>query len=233
MKLPEANSQLKIIEGKLGDIHLTQWYYPKADMGTMDFYLTDVNGALNKIKPYMKQYRRVIQAGGAVGIWPLRLAQVFDNVTTFEPEPINRQCLTLNTQGVSNIEIKPFALGDNPELKIEMVLGHNNRGKSMEGHCGAFQVTHGGDIPVMRIDDLGYDDVDLIYLDVEGYEYRAINGARETIARCKPIIGIEDKMFHARYKDKMTPIQLIKQLGYKELGQANKDDVLFIHKDRV
>lgn len=222
-------SKFKIIKGRLNPIPLEEWYFPAEDIGTMDWYfrgwgIIDVEGVIDMIKPHMKQYRRVIQAGGAVGIWPLRLAQVFKNVTTFEPEPVNRECLLRNIQGFENIQVTPFALGERSDIKVKMALEPKKK-----GHCGAYYVQPGGTIQMIRIDDLNYNDVDLIFLDIEGSERNAISGAVETIKRCKPIIGIEEKGFHRRFNGGKTPHQLLQQLGYRPIGKPNRDDILFIH----
>jgi FkbM family methyltransferase len=44
----------------------------------------------------------------------------------------------------------------------------------------------------MTIDSLNAADITLIHLDVEGSEFRALCGARQTILSCKPVILIED-----------------------------------------
>lgn len=45
--------------------------------------------------------------------------------------------------------------------------------------------------PSLRIDDLKFPRVDLIKIDVEGFEPYVLNGAANTIARCQPIIIME------------------------------------------
>ena len=59
----------------------------------------------------------------------------------------------------------------------------NNRGCSM--------VEIGGAIPSLRIDELNLHRIDLCKIDTEGAEVRVLNGARETIRRCRPPILIE------------------------------------------
>lgn len=215
--------QLKVIEQPL--LGLNRWYFPRADKNTMDWYfhqgLTDVNPALEMMQPYLKGKRTAIQAGGAVGIWARRLSSEFNFVFTFEPERINYECLCRNTDDLLNVVAFSAALGkENKDVK--MVLEPNKI-----GHCGAYQVADGGDIPVMRIDELKLQDVDLIYLDVEGSEYDAIEGARETIKRCQPVIGIEEKGFNRRYNNGARPHDLLHSMGYKVIGKPYKDDLLF------
>lgn len=157
-------------------------------------------------------------------MWPLRLAQVFDQVITFEPEAVNYACLLHNTIGVRNIYPINCALGSNPSKKVRMGLE-----PKMIGHCGAWQVMDDGDIPVVRIDDLNRDDVDLIYLDVEGSEYDAIAGASRTIESCRPVIGLENKGFNRRYNNGASAVDmLISQHGYRVLCKPNPCDVMLV-----
>src|SRR5690606_31779742 len=56
---------------------------------------------------------------------------------------------------------------------------------------GANRVMAGGTIPVMSLDSLQLKDVDLIQLDIEGYEMNALEGASNTIDRCRPVVCLE------------------------------------------
>ena len=46
-------------------------------------------------------------------------------------------------------------------------------------------------VKCVTIDSFNFQKVDLLKLDIEGMEEQALNGARETIARCKPFLFIE------------------------------------------
>lgn len=49
-----------------------------------------------------------------------------------------------------------------------------------------------------------------IKVDVQGYEYHVLNGARETLARYEPILLVED------FKGDSRTARLVKELGYEE-----------------
>lgn len=125
--------------------------------------------------------RSVVQAGGHVGIFPAKLAETFKRVYTFEPEYENFECLVRNAGG-RNIFPMRALVGD---VRVPRALRINRT--STGGHS----VGAAGDIPMLRIDDLGLQDCDAIMLDLEGYEFFALIGAMETIGRCRPLLIVE------------------------------------------
>ena len=94
---------------------------------------------------------------------------------------------------------------------------------------GAWYAVDGNDVPTITIDALLRDDVDLIYLDIEGYETKALLGGANTIERCRPVIGIEDKKNNlwAKYGHKRSPVDmLISDFGYREVARVHLDVIL-------
>jgi len=76
---------------------------------------------------------------------------------------------------------------------------------------------------------LGCTDVDLIYLDIEGAETDALLGATDTIAKYRPVIGLEDKknQFYRRFGYKRSPVEmLVKDFGYKRIASYHLDVIL-------
>ena len=137
-----------------------------------------------------RQHRTVIQAGGNAGMYPVTLAGFFNRVLTFEPEPLNYECLVYNCREFKHVEPMRAILGNSDEN-----VGLEERAGLIDGklcvNSGAFRVNGEGDIPQVRIDDLGIDDLDFIQLDVEGYELKVLEGAKQTIDRCSPVIMVE------------------------------------------
>lgn len=175
-------------------------------------------GTLEAVYQHCVGFEVAVQAGGCIGIYPAAMARRFAAVYTFEPDPMNFRCLCAN---VPQEHVYKFnaALGDAHGL-----VGLDRR----PGNVGAHQVDGAGSIPTMLIDDLALPVCDLIYLDIEGYEYRALRGAHQTIDRCRPVIVIEDKGCSDRYgiAKGETPDWLADVFSYRVVENINRDVVL-------
>lgn len=159
-----------------------------------------------------------VQAGGNCGVWPAAMGKVFKTVYTFEPDPVNFRCLCANASA-ENIFKFNAALGRTHEM-----IGLHRRPENV----GAHQVDGPGNIPTLRVDDLGLRRCDLIYLDIEGYELRALHGAQATIGLCQPVVVIEDKGCSERYgvQKGETEAWLTERYGYRVAERVNRDVVL-------
>ena len=162
----------------------------------------------------------VVQAGGNMGVWALALASKFGRVITFEPDPMNFRALVHNTSTAPNILSLPCALGDASGEWCDLDREEHN--------SGAHQVKAGNVAPVMMLDDLCLPACDMIYLDIEGYETRALIGASQTISRFRPVIAIEDKGLSERYGTKQGAAEqwLAEKYGYRVVARPHRDVVL-------
>ena len=53
------------------------------------------------------------------------------------------------------------------------------------------------EVPIRKLDDYQLDEVQFIKIDVEGHEFRVLQGAEQTLARCAPTLLIEiDQRLH-------------------------------------
>lgn len=143
--------------------------------------------------------------------------------------PLTRECLLLNAPG--NVRVEPYAASDEKAVLTMYRAG---------GSGGAFILNHkhvvvpSGELKRGRetmveartIDSFGFDAVDLIKLDIQGAEYAALLGARETIRRHRPVILVEEKAYneeHASYIEKAA--DLLKSYGMKPKEKAWNDRV--------
>ena len=71
---------------------------------------------------------------------------------------------------------------------------------------------------------MGLMDVDLIQLDVEGYELRALRGAELTIRRTWPVVMVELKGLGARLGDPdEAVVAWLEGMGYRSAGSRHND----------
>jgi FkbM family methyltransferase len=133
-----------------------------------------------------------------------------------------RECLIRNVVA-DNLQVKDFALGDK-RTQATMIITEGNT-----GHTHIDPDTLGtGDTEVYRLDDLELDEVDYIKMDCEGYEYRILQGAEQTIKQCRPVVVIEQKP-HDAYSDQYgqhAAIELMKSWGMVRLDQIKDDWIM-------
>ncbi|MFZ5654479.1 MAG: FkbM family methyltransferase [Pseudomonadota bacterium] len=129
-----------------------------------------------------------IDGGANVGVYSRIMARHFDRVIAFEPAPDTHACLVRNLGdwGLGErVEARAQALSDRAEsVGMKGRRGHRSLSRQVQGR---------GRIPALRIDDLGLSELAFLKLDLEGYEARALRGAAETLARCRPFVLFEDK----------------------------------------
>ena len=193
------------------------FWYPAADRECRKT-VNSWTGPFSRVLPLVTERTACVQAGGNVGLWPAKLASVFKTVYTFEPDALNFHCLARNATA-SNIVKFQCALGEGRELPVGMLRDPEN--------CGGYQIQGTGTIPVIALDSLNLSGIGLMYLDIEGYEPRALLGARKTIARCRPVIAIENKGLSEMYgipKDALEDM-LTKGFGYRQADEFARDQV--------
>lgn len=163
----------------------------------------------------------LIQAGGNSGLYPVLFTEFFNPVITFEPNPVNFHCLVNNCQ-IPNV------------IKFNAALGaKNGRVRSVElfwSNTGMNKVEEVSDsdyIPMTTIDSFEFQDVGMIQLDVEGFEFEVLKGAMKTIKNNRPVIMVETN----------DPDRVLKNLSkfdyclHKQL--ENDIDFIYAPKERL
>jgi len=171
---------------------------------------------------YIKNYGTALDIGANVGLWSRSLCNQFNQVIAFEPVSMFRECLVKNVVS-SRLQVKDFALGDH-RTTATMIITQGNT-----GHTHIDPASLGsGNVEVYRLDDLELDTVDYIKIDCEGYEYRILQGAEQTIKKCRPIIVVEQKP-HDAYSDQYSQhaaIGLLQNWGMIRLDQVKDDWIM-------
>ena len=160
-----------------------------------------------------KEHDVCIQAGGHAGHWARRLATKFKEVFTFEPERQLYECLMRNCDAITNIHARPYALG--AFVGEVRLMPHPS--------AGSWRVEPKGTVPVSQItiDSLNLSHCDAIFLDIEGYEVDALQGAGTTIARFSPVLHLE---LLPRSKKEIEAF--VASIGYK-LRKTIHNDAVF------
>jgi FkbM family methyltransferase len=190
-----------------------EWLWPIEDVECFPAVIDEVS-KLDKVVELCKARNIAVQAGGNGGIFPRKLSGMFKYVYTFEPDTANFACLIHNVP-------------EQNVYKFPCAVGAAHAGISLEGdrrNCGAYQVADRGVTPTLKIDDLSLPACDLIYLDVEGYEFRALMGASTTIKQYKPVIAVEQKGLGQRYGPENLP-KLLSDMGYQKVARYGNDDI--------
>ena len=192
------------------DGHEKLWWV-KGDHGSWDGPSKDWEGShREQIAMRPAQKRVAVQAGGNMGMYPLLLSDLYGMVYTFEPDPLNFVCLSLNTARENIVRIQA-AVADKNELVSINERATDNRGMNQISHEGTLFV------PCFAIDQLNLPVCDLLWLDIEGSEHDAIIGSVETIARCHPLVVIETA--------NQPTLDVLGALGYDHVGQSVADKI--------
>lgn len=171
---------------------------------------------------FVKQKRLALDIGANVGLWSRDLVKHFDKVMAFEPVEMFRDCLAKNIPS-ENLQTSSLALGD-IDMMATMIITEGNTGHS---HIDPNKVNQ-GDVQVVKLDNLNLENVDYIKIDCEGYEYKVIVGAEQTIKRFRPVIVLEQKPHDAYAKEysQHAAIALLQSWGMRKLDQVKDDWIM-------
>lgn len=171
---------------------------------------------------YVKQTRTALDIGANVGLWSRSLVTQFSRVIAFEPVHMFRECLVKNVIS-SNLEIQTVALGDqNTTATMNLTPGNTGHTHIDPNSIGS------GTTTVVRLDDLHITDIDYIKIDCEGFEYRVLQGAKDTILRWRPVIVVEQKPhdIYSRDYGQFAAVDLLKSWGMHRLDQVKDDWIM-------
>lgn len=173
----------------------------------------------HSVKPHVRKFRCAIDVGAHIGIWTRMLARDFKMVDAFEPNPDTFACLELNTAHLKHVRRHSIALGAITEFCD--IVPHG-------GNSGCYRVDpQGMDVKMNRLDSFDFKELDLLKIDVEGYEGEVIEGARGLIIAKGPTIVFEDNGLGEKLygKEWLDPKPILRHLGYEPRLRVNKDEV--------
>lgn len=167
-----------------------------------------------------------LDVGAHVGTWTVGLVPHFAHVHAFEPALVNWMALATNLEerkmGDGRATIWNAAVGE----RLDSTRPHFASNGSMSSWI---EPADKGAIPVVPLDALPFGPVSLIKIDVEGYEYFVLRGARTLIARDHPTLVIEWKTgdHHLNRWGPNEPLiaEMLAGWGYKLAEQMEIDRI--------
>ena len=167
--------------------------------------------------------RHIVDVGANTGIFSLLVARLYPacRVHAFEPFPPAADLLEANIRlnALENVLVRRAALSD---YTGNLPLFFNNalrltQGASLQARSDRVNQV---EVPVVRLDDYllseGISEIELLKIDVEGYEHQVLWGAEKTIAACRPHIICE--VIRPEHYDKLR--DFIKKHNYRSYRLA-------------
>ena len=150
------------------DVHLEKW--KAGDSFSQSTCLEKFATFCSKRK---KKFNCILDIGAWVGTWTMTMNNFSEKIIAFEPDPLHYKCLNKNVS--EDVETWQLAVGaENKTVSL-----------SEENFTQAKRVLGEGDIPMITVDSLGLKSVDVIKIDVEGYEMEVLKGAEKTLQNTK------------------------------------------------
>jgi len=167
---------------------------PKNDRGVeRSIYYTGTyeKGTLHVISGLLKPGDTFVDVGANIGIMSILAAGrvgAEGRVVAFEPNPETRRILEANVSmnDIVNLEVKQFAVGASASIGVIFDHSDPNRGRATMVKPDQNGVGH--EVVVVALDEQfkGSERVDMIKLDIEGYELEALKGMTALLKRSEP-----------------------------------------------
>ena len=203
---------------------IKDYFMPNEDK-TYDQYLAKYDhyqaAQRNRALTQVNNWNLAIDIGANIGLWSRDLTNYFDKTICFEP---NSNCIEYLKKNIT-IEkaiIYNHALGSKNEDK-ELFAPVNSGGSSFINNVKIDYNSDGSKIygkwpqrtkkqlvKVKKLDDFKFSKVDFIKIDVQGYEYEVLKGAKKTLGINSPIICLEEE-----YPENSKTIKFLENQNYQ------------------
>jgi len=162
------------------------------------------------ILKHIPNKKTFVDVGTNVGIWSRPMIAYFNSVVSYEPSKQNLECLKANIP--TGIDLRERAVANFTGFADFRQAGKN---------CGDGKLCRQGvessyQVPVVKLDDERLTNVDLIKIDVQGWEFEVLDGAQNLIKRDRPWVVFEVN------QDIDTCCELMESLGYETLLLKSK-----------
>lgn len=168
-------------------------------------------------RKHLLQFRRAIDVGCKVGNFSHELLRDFEQVEAFDM----RNRLRWRLLDPKRVRFYPMALG---------------RENGQTDYWGASTGVVINDkekttVDLRTIDSFNFANVDLIKIDVEGDELAVLQGAQNTLLRCRPLIVVEqNKVVEETFKgSEFQALEWLAKNNYKIVDYDGMDDWVLTH----
>jgi FkbM family methyltransferase len=182
----------------------------------LDLYGEWCDFEIQLIRQFIRPGDIVIDAGANIGTHTIAFANYVGPtgvVHAFEPQRHNFLMLAGNVaiNALTNVFCHQKAVGDsNSEIKIPgMPQADTNFNFSAVSIAGGSET--GEAVPLITLDSLNLPTCRVIKIDTEGMEPQVLAGAKDLIARCRPLLYVENN--EAGASQRLYP--LLETLGYQ------------------
>ena len=183
----------------------------------------------NRALSYVNNWNLAIDIGANIGLWSRDLTNFFDKTICFEP---NSNCIKYLKKNIVNEKaiIYNYALGSKNEDK-ELFISINSGASSFINHV---TIGYNSDcskiydkwpqgikkqfVKVKKLDEFNFREIDFIKIDVQGYEFEVLKGAKKTLEINSPIICLEEE-----YPENSRSIKFLESLNYEIVDVALKE----------
>ena len=210
------------------------WYWPDGEQHMLEWIADPKNRLILNGRPAYQgkkqqlalyhcapdRRRTMVDCGAHIGLWSYNFAHWFDRIEAFEPVSEHGICWQANMQTRQDeCSLHPYALGDREDM-VTIRVNPTSTGDSW--------VRGKGTVPMKTLDSFGFEEVDFIKVDAEGYEEFILRGAEFTLKHWKPAVCVEQKRDMAtKFGLKpMGAVQYLIGMGYKVVGEISGDYIL-------
>jgi beta-1,4-mannosyl-glycoprotein beta-1,4-N-acetylglucosaminyltransferase len=177
-----------------------------------------------------------IDIGSNYGWHSIIASKLCNRVYSFEPQKLMHdiQKMSICKNNIDNIILDNNALGnEDKESQMESIDYLNN-----SVNIGDLSIGKGGEnITIKRLDSYQFDRVDIIKIDVQGYEKFILEGGKKTIEENRPILIVEFEEFQLNKFDYSCKdlFDMIRDMDYEiyYLEYEYPSDHVCVHKDMI
>jgi FkbM family methyltransferase len=156
-----------------------------------------------------------VDIGGNRGTYAYALSKLARQVVSFEPVPACTRLLTAWSRHTPNVVIHECGLGDREDTLLLHVPRLNG---SLTTTRASFSRVEGEgvdlSVPIRTLDQFALQDVGFVKIDVEGFEFATLQGARATLERWSPNLLVEIDAQAQSAEDFARTFDFLHELGF-------------------